>query len=252
MGSIVYNMNNYGGSHMFSKLEYPELKNTHAKFEKGELYGALLTFPTAEMASSFLKLTSGEYYKDYIDKINDTTFYLSLEFASFLYCYPGADFSNLDELNCYTGYKKQDKIQQSLPEKQPIIEIPKDIPKNSNPINISKADQTLFSFSPKYDADKLKFKREVYYPDDFYTDAECAKFVGKDKLTKEDEFTLIGHSNCTAFPTLAFYLEKKHGCSDAIKAINRLDNESEGTLKTLTPQEVMDFIEKELEVKNKI
>ena len=50
MGSIVYNMNNYGGSHMFSKLEYPELKNTHAKFEKGELYGALLTFPTAEMA----------------------------------------------------------------------------------------------------------------------------------------------------------------------------------------------------------
>jgi len=238
---------------MFSKLDYPVLKNTDAKFEKGEFYGAILTFPCAENASSFLKVSSDEYYKDYVDQINDTNFYLSLEFASFLYCYPGADFSNLDELNSYTGYKKEDiNLQSFLEEKQPIIEIPKDIPKNSNPINISKVNQTFFSFSPKYDADKLKFKREVYYPDDFYTDEECAKFVGKDKLTKAERFVLIGHSNCTAFPTLAFYLEKKHGCHDAIKAINRLDNETEGTLKTLTPIEVIDFIEKELAVKNQI
>ncbi|MBA3955012.1 hypothetical protein H0X48_06870 [Candidatus Dependentiae bacterium] len=92
----------------------------------------------------------------------------------------------------------------------------------------------------------------MYYPDDFYTDDEIAKFVGKDKLTKEDEFILIGHSNCTAFPALAFYLEKKHDCNDAIKAINSLDNRSNGTLKTLTPLEVIDFIENEFKFKNKI
>ncbi|MBA3535563.1 MAG: hypothetical protein H0T84_02975 [Tatlockia sp.] len=103
-----------------------------------------MTFPTAEKASGFLKLTSGEYYKDYLDKINDTTFYLSLEFASIMYCYPGADFSNLDDLNRYTGYKKEDKNQQSITEeKQPFIESPQNNSKNTNPI-ISEVKATFF------------------------------------------------------------------------------------------------------------
>ncbi len=238
---------------MFAGLDYPILKNTHAKFEEGERFGATLTFPTSESASNFLKAHSDEYWNEYLHKINDTTVYLWLEFASIMYSYPGADFSNLDELNSYTGYKKQDKTQQSLPEKQPIIEIPKDIPKNSNPINISKVNQTFFSFSPKYDADKFNFRKEMY-AGDFYTDDECAKFVGQDKLTKDDEDTLSCLSNCTSFPTVAFYVEKKHGYDAMIaaKAINKLVAEAEDTLKTLTPIEVIDFIENGLEIKNEI
>lgn len=204
---------------MFGKLDFEPLKGSLAKFKASKIFGVIVTFPTPESAAKFLQ----ECEQDYIDVLDERRVYLSLEFAADMYHYPGADFSSIDELNAYTGYKKEP--------------IKKSSSMNDQPTFFSKAQLS-------FEGDTFNFKKETDCAQ-YYSDEECAKFVGKKSLDDADGFHLEFLENCTTFRTLAFYLVSKHGYDAhfAAKIINDLER-TKNDPETITPVDVFDYFEK--------
>lgn len=231
-------------------LYYPSLKNTGAKFEAGENFGAVVTFPTAAAAKTFLHEISNDE-QDYLEtgliaKINKKQLYFTLEFAAVLYAYPGESFDNirLGELNKYTGYTEQ----QSLKTAEQLETTESQSTSNhSPPVQASsKAKPTLVASTTATCKDETPFRRENFVYN-YYNEEECSSFLGE-KLTDEDKGLLASLENGCSYKTLALYLIKVHKQDPGFVqgVINELAHEHNYP-QALTPQQVLTTIQLKLD-----
>lgn len=231
-------------------LHYPSLKKTGAKFEAGENFGAVVTFPATAAAKAFLQ-EIGKDDQDYLEtgliaKINEKQLYFTLEFAAVLYGYPGESFDEirLRELNEYTGYSTQPSLKMIEKTDRAISSSPSKhaLSSQASP----KIKSTLFVHTVKKSNDETPFRRENFIYN-YYNEEECSALLGE-KLTDEDKGLLAFLENGCSYRTLALYLVKAHkqepGFVQGI--INELAHEH-GNPQTLTPQQVLDAIQLKLD-----
>ncbi|WP_019215853.1 hypothetical protein [Legionella tunisiensis] len=187
-----------------------KLKKTGAKFEAGENFGAVVTFPTAAAAKTFLQEISKDD-QDYLEtglitKINEKQLYFTLEFAAVLYAYPGESFDNirLQELNEYTGYFTKQPLKTSKPKEATKT---KSTANHSPSVQASpKAKPTQLLPKTVTEKDETPFRRENFVYN-YYNEEECSLFLGE-KLTDEDKRLLALLENGCSYRTLALYLIK--------------------------------------------